>query len=1085
MSESKVVKIKESDKQMANLSELSGLKIRRGRLLVQPVLLSLVVVAVSLGISLPQIARAEETIGDMLKKLKKTGGASNQPIMSKQSFTVPVYNSLQEPKRERLDFESIKPTLSREELNVEKVGKDRVELEKITDRQIQELFRLTEKMKNSPNRGELWLRLAELYVEKSDYIKSRRQSEYEEKLQLYNQKKTSIKPEVDLSESAAFNKKAIQLYEYFVRDFRNHPKMDQALYFLGFNYIELGEFKKGASYYTRLATEYPRSPYVGEANFSIGEYYFDEEKWDQALDAYKKVIKNKNASTFGIALYKAAWCLHRKGKSNEGLKFLEVLIRLGADSNKKINLAKLDGEARRDLVVFYAESGDPERAFGYFAKQLGEDRALGEVEKLAYYYSDKGEREKAAILFKKLIAKNRLSPKAFDYQFQIVRNFLNDAKNQRFKEELYTLIKDYGPKSEWRKENKSNSNSAEASYKTTENFLKTYTLQQHQSAQNSRGKFSQEQAAEGYKLYLSEFQDAPSYPDMMFFYGELLYDMEKFGEAAQQYAWVAKNAPQSKYAPKAGMNMILGLEKNLPTEEQMQARVGQSTETLPLDPRVKQFIENGEWYLKSFQKADKNVELRFKIARLYYLSNHFVEAEKIFKEVIQNHPKSKQAEYAANLLLDMYNLRKDFVGLERVGQELLTQSGVAESSSAEQIKNILERASFKAGEELEAKKDYLGSAKKFDAFAKKYPRSNFILKAQFNAGVNYQRANRFWPAINAFELVLHNRDKAALPLQEKAVKILPKMYQSLGMYHKAAGAYANAGERNNNPKEALDFFYNAAILYDALNSVEKANKYYGLYLKKASHSEKAAIFYRMAELSYRNQQYYKAIDNFKEYLRIGKDPELVIEAHYKITNSYNKLRNRREWTDWRAKVVSVQKNLVPKLRGPGAHYAAQIRLQNIEQVYNHLVSLKFPANSARIKKVADEKLGLVTQLNQELAEIIKYDSAEEIVGSLELLGRTNAHMNESLLNAPLPPEVAKDDAAKQQYTAAVAEMARPFLAKAIESYKGAVSKGKELETYTQPYFNAIDSLRALDSNSKSDLGSEALAKTYQDWMGLK
>lgn len=1034
--------------------------------------------------SASQMSHSEETIGEMLKKLKKSGGSSHQPIMSKQTFSVPVSNLFQEPKRERIDFESIRPTASREVINVERVGKDRVELERITERQIQELYRLTEKMKNSPNRGELWLRLAELYVEKSDYVKQRRQSEYEEKLKAFNEKKASIKPDIDLSESMAYNKKAIQLYEYFIRDFRNHPKMDQALYFLGFNYIELGEFKKGAGYYSRLASEYPRSPYVGEANFSIGEYFFDEEKWDQALEAYKKVIKNKNSSTFGISLYKAAWCLHRKGQSAEGLKFLEVLIRLGSDSSKKVNTAKLDLEARRDLVIFYAEGGEPERAFAYFAKHLGEERGLREVEKLAYYYSDKGEREKAAILFKKLIARNKTAPKAYDYQFQIVKNYLNDAKNQRFKEEMYTLIKEYGPKSEWRKVNSSNA-SAEASYKTTENFLRTYTLQQHQSAQNSRGKFSQEQAVEGYKLYLSEYQDAPNYPDMMFFYGELLYDMEKFGEAAQQYAWVAKNAPQSKYGPKAGMNMILGLEKNLPTEEQMQARVGQSTDPLPLDPRVKQFIENGEWFLKNFQKADKNVELRFKIGRLYYLSNHFTEAERIFKEVIQTSPKSKQAEYAANLLLDMYNLKKDFVGLERVGNELLAQSGVAESSSAGQIKNILERASFKAGEDLEAKKDYLGSAKKFDAFTKKYPNSSYALKAQFNAGVNYQKANRLWPAISAFEVVLKSKDKAAAPMQEKAFKLLPKMYQSLGMYQKAAGAYATVGEKNPNDKEAPDFFYNAAILYDALNSVERANKYYTLYLKKASQVEKANIAYRMADLTYRNQQYYKAIDHFKEYLRLGRDPELIIESHYKITDCYQKVRNRKEWSDWRSKVVAVQKNLVPKLRGPGAHYAAQIRLQNIEQVYQHLTALKFPANSARIKKVADEKLGLVNQLNQELVEIIKYDSAEEIVGALELLGRTNAHMNESLLNAPLPPEVARDEAAKTQYTAAVAEMAKPFQAKAIESFRGAVSKGRDLETYTAPYFNAIESLRLLDPNIRLDLGSEPFAKTYQDWMGLK
>jgi hypothetical protein len=197
------------------------------------------------------------------------------------------------------------------------------------------------------------------------------------------------------------------------------------------------------------------------------------------------------------------------------------------------------------------------------------------------------------------------------------------------------------------------------------------------------------------------------------------------------------------------------------------------------------------------------------------------------------------------------------------------------------------------------------------------------------------------------------------------------------------------------------------------------------------------------------------------------------------------LRNTGEANAWRAKVVAVQRSLVPRQRGPGAHYAAQIRLQNVQQVYNQLTALKFPADSAKIIKVRDQKLALINQINQELAEIIKYDSAEEIVGSLELLGRTNAHMGEAFLNAPVPAEVQKDETAKKQYVAAVAEMARPFLNKATESYRGAVSKGRELETYTAPYFTAIEAIGVLDPQHKVDMGQEAIPRNFQDWMGLK
>ncbi len=154
-------------------------------------------------------------------------------------------------------------------------------------------------------------------------------------------------------------------------------------------------------------------------------------------------------------------------------------------------------------------------------------------------------------------------------------------------------------------------------------------------------------------------------------------------------------------------------------------------------------------------------------------------------------------------------------------------------------------------------------------------------------------------------------------------------------------------------------------------------------------------------------------------------------------------------------------------------------------MYNQLTSLKFTSNSAKIKKVADEKLSIINKLNLELVEIIKYDSPEEIVGALELLGRTNAHMNESLLTAPLPPELNKDENAKQQYLTAVSEMAKPFLMKAIESYKGAITKARDLETFNAPYFTSLQAVQKLDPGFKVDVGQEAMLKSYQDWMGVR
>src|SRR5690606_1667952 len=132
--------------------------------------------------------------------------------------------------------------------------------------------------------------------------------------------------------------------------------------------------------------------------------------------------------------------------------------------------------------------------------------------------------------------------------------------------------------SQWTAANRKNKDLIESSNKLREQTLRTWVLQQHQTAQNSRTQFAQSLAFEGYRLYLSEFQNAAMTPDMHFYFGELLYDMGRFDDAGNQYRWVVEKAPQNKFAVKAGENMVLSLEKNVPKDEVIARKVGKSVE---------------------------------------------------------------------------------------------------------------------------------------------------------------------------------------------------------------------------------------------------------------------------------------------------------------------------------------------------------------------------------------------------------------------------------------------------------------------------------------------------------------------------
>ena len=350
-----------------------------------------------------------------------------------------------------------------------------------------------------------------------------------------------------------------------------------------------------------MAERFPKSSFVDEASFALGEFYFENENWKEAYKRYAPVIKNTKHNLNAMATYKGAWCLYRLGRSQEALKYMEHIIqmnKLATDRDAKKQLkAKLEVEALRDIVVFYAAAGDSDKASKYFAKLVG-DQSFSYLEKLAYYYLDKGFKDAAHRTFKYLIQQKPDDPKSFEFQYQIVQVYFYAKNSQNFKSELYRWIQNYGPASNWYKANQANKELVDNSVKLREKTLRIWILQQHQTAQNSHTPGSQKSAAEGYQLYLSEFTNSPQTADMHFYYGELLYDSKRFDEAGIQYKWIVDNAPESKFYEGSATNLLIAVEKSLPTDKELSKRDSKSLEPLPLSPTVDRFMKASAWYLE-------------------------------------------------------------------------------------------------------------------------------------------------------------------------------------------------------------------------------------------------------------------------------------------------------------------------------------------------------------------------------------------------------------------------------------------------------------------------------------------------------
>jgi len=1029
----------------------------------------------------------QKTIGQLLKQADRGAGVE---LRDKQKIALPTVAAPQFDNTNRpapVNLQDVKPPRTSQFIPQEE-NTDLNELNRITDQQIGELYRLTTRMKASPQRGELWLRLAELYGEKAEMIDHRIQDDYDRRLKDFNSNKSSARPQLNLKPAQEYNRKAIQLYEWFARDFPKDRKIDQVLFFLGYNYYELGDTKKGTAFYTKLVQEHPRSNYITDSNFALGEFYFENEKWGDAYKYYHFVSQRPGHRLYPLGVYKVAWCQFRLGRSTEALRTMEVLIRQQrddarkAESNpRKAQRVKLEKEGLRDIVLFYSEIGDAKTAPGYFQQLVGAESPFY-LEKLAYLYTDKGNREGGRFIFNHLIAQNPTSPKAFEYKYQIVQSYSTANRTRDFREELYSWIKDFGTGSAWYQANQGKSELIEKSKQQREQTLRSWLLQQHQTAQNSRAPYAQSLAFEGYKLYLTEFPQSPVVADMHFYFGELLYDMDRFDDAGAQYKWVVDNAPNSKFGQKATENTVLSLERNLPKEDDLSKR-SKSLDPIQMEPRVSKFIESADAYTAKFPQSDRTPEIRFKVGRLYYLHNQFDKAVPYFKEIATKYPNTRFANYSANLLLDIYNLKKDYAGLEKAGQELLANSALAGTEAGKDIRGVLEKASFKKAQDLDASKDYKASAESFEAFAVQNPNSELALTALFNAAINFERAGITAKAVGAHAAVIRSNKAEAKALKPKSRRIVAKLYQDSGQLEDAAEAFQVAAQENEKDPLAANMFFNAAILYEALGQDNLALRNYEKFQGIVKGREQREALFSMASIERKRGKKSSAIQKYNDFLNMGgSSPEKNVEAAYRIYELYRSQRKDADMKTWRSRTLSSQRQYAPNGKGVGAEWAAKIKYDDVQILFVEFKSIKLN-DLKRLKEQSDRKIAVLSRLNKELTEIVKLDSPEEIVASLSLIGQANAHMADSFLQAPVPPELkTKEEIAA--YQQGVGGLAAPFVQKAKDTLKAAVDRAFEFEMYTPEYWKARTYLKTLDGSMVYDMGEKGLPVKNTSWMGL-
>ena len=926
-------------------------------------------------------------------------------------------------------------------------------------------------------KAEMILRLADLYFEEGRDIYLDEMKKFEEVFDAcFNDERcdtASIKAEDYTTESRDWQSKSIKLYRQILANYPQYQRADEATFYLASALLDTQQQDAAVKEFTRLVRTYPESKWVPDAYILIGEYYFEKDNAYKALVAYQKAATYRDSSKYAFALYKLAWCYYNVGEYGKGIDTMKTVVAHamstseGNDPAKKSKI-RLQDEALKDLVRFFADAGEMDEAYAYFNKLGKKDLIRSMLKRLATTYFEQGKFEQCVQTYRRLIAEDPQSKDAPDYQNEIIGAYLKMGKKHETVAEIDRLLKTYGKNSAWARANASNPDALQTAAGYIEKNLRKVAINYHDEAKKlGTGSAARETYALAYKaysVYLSEFPDSQYSYDVRYAFGELLYKIKKYDEAYAQYMKVVEMDTKGKHSEFCSESAIFAADEMIKREKKAGGsgpNPGKATEAIELTEWEGKLLAALDQYSKLFPASDKTKNIIYKSAYLLYNKNHFKEASDRFRVVIGMDPGSKEAEQAANLILDSFALVEDWKNLKDVSKAFYDQDGLGGSKFKQEVYNIYERASFKLIEiTFEKSADKAVAAEDYRAFYAEFPESEVADLALNNAAVYFHGEGNLAKAMETRHLLVDNFPKS--DFYKDQVAALGFDYESIADFANSAMWYEKLFSLDAEHESAPDALYSSALFRRAMGEWQIAIKNYEKYLSAYPDRDNVEeIKLEIAKIYETNEKWSEASKVYQRFYKGAGDETPVAQVFYarlqygvalKAMNQTSALD--KHWADC---VEEIEKIPEGTELGDGVEIIAQILYEVAEAEYTKYAAKQIDGpGSSKLGRKALDKLLLkqLTEKAQSLqameltyANIINTGAGEWGLAALVRVGQAYENMATALADSYIPSYLTEDQV--EFYTMALEDKIYPQQEKAVEAYTRALEKSFELSLYNE------------------------------------
>ena len=914
--------------------------------------------------------------------------------------------------------------------------------------------------------------------------------------------------ERDRMAAQALRTEAISLYRHLLKTHPRAPRLDEALFFLADTLQDSGKDDEAVQAARELTKRFPKSQWAPASHVFIGEHLFDKSKLAEALAEYRAAAEVETDDVYPYALYKAAWCRFNQSAFHDALELLQkvVAVSLGGDSANPVekgeaNKVQLAREARRDFVIVYGRVGKPETAREEFSRRFGRDPGLKMLEQYGKLLFTEGRDPEAQLIHRQLLGIHGDRPAAALDQTRLLMIAARSGKRKDLLREAQVLVETFqrvqrAPGSPEEREQ------VEEAQSHAEETLRSLAVSTHNEARKTQLEDTFAATRALYANYLTLFPDAPDAYEMRFFDGELLYGLGEKAKAAEMYEAVARQdlaamragKKSGKWLSKAAWSAVVSRAEVAGDSQPQKSKDGHgSPAPQSVAPSQQRAITADEakladaclLYLDVLPDGQHAVEVAFKIGRLEYLSGKLDAAEQHLSSIAVNHPQSELAEYAANLVLDIANLRKDYRAVHDWSVRFLDDEKLAgHGTLRSDLTRVEEQSAYALADGVP---DDEGKARALLDFVDKHPGGSLTDKAIFGAAAALSRTgkvddalgarSRLWKELPASSLVprallASAADHNAAGDFGETASLLEKYFQGYRREAEARKWRRTHPSRSRKPEPAALYdeakaqagLHDAAVLREARNEIQKAlqdrTAALNAWPKTADHDEQVQA---VALLRARLGEPSRAARELAAVARSAQGKAaLQLTSWREAARLFARVReidhSRWAWAELEKAYRYLPAKAREKLPPEAIAAAAEAHLQLGSRIFDDFRKQQI---EPPLMRTLNRKVALLQQVKKRAEETVAMRQADPAVCALTQLGEAQMLLAQAIAKSPAPRQLNQEE--RKLYRAALEEKAKPIYDEARETLKAADGKAHELGVASTCVSRAATLLEKLDA----------------------